>query len=120
MSALQAERLYRFFHAGDEEVQALRGVSLEIEAGEMVDDLGWDHHVALVRRLVDYVVQHHGEARGVKLARKYVSWAVRGCPGAARMRDAVQFLDTVEDLEGFWWRLSELGIPTNEAVAIAS
>jgi putative ABC transport system ATP-binding protein len=40
MTALQAERLYRFFHAGDEEVQALRGVSLEIEAGEMVAVVG--------------------------------------------------------------------------------
>jgi putative ABC transport system ATP-binding protein len=33
---LQAESLYRFFHAGDEETLALQGVSLEVAAGEVV------------------------------------------------------------------------------------
>ncbi len=35
-AALEATDLYRFFHAGDEETLALRGVSLRVEAGEMV------------------------------------------------------------------------------------
>lgn len=34
--ALEARDLYRFFHAGDEETLALRGVSLRVDAGEMV------------------------------------------------------------------------------------
>jgi putative ABC transport system ATP-binding protein len=33
---LEARSLYRFFHAGDDETLALQGVSLEIEAGEMI------------------------------------------------------------------------------------
>jgi putative ABC transport system ATP-binding protein len=33
---LEARDLYRFFHAGDEETLALRGVSLQVGAGEMV------------------------------------------------------------------------------------
>ncbi len=33
---LEADDLYRFFHAGDEETLALRGVSLEVESGELV------------------------------------------------------------------------------------
>jgi len=37
MSAvLEAERVYRFFHAGDDETLALRGVSLTLQRGEMV------------------------------------------------------------------------------------
>jgi putative ABC transport system ATP-binding protein len=37
MSAvLDAESLYRFFHAGDDETLALQGVSLAVERGEMV------------------------------------------------------------------------------------
>jgi putative ABC transport system ATP-binding protein len=40
MSTLQAHRLYRFFHAGDEEVQALRGVTLDVDSGEMVAVVG--------------------------------------------------------------------------------
>jgi putative ABC transport system ATP-binding protein len=33
---LQAEHLYRFYHAGDDETLALRGVSVSVDAGEMV------------------------------------------------------------------------------------
>ena len=87
-----------------------------LEDGEEVADLDWRGHIALVHRLVDHVVEDHGEARGVRLARKYVSWAVRGAPGAARMRDSVQFLNTREDLERFWGELSALG----SEVALAS
>ena len=35
-STLQAESLYRFFHVGDDETLALQGVSLTIQAGEVV------------------------------------------------------------------------------------
>jgi putative ABC transport system ATP-binding protein len=35
-AALTAEHLYRFFRAGDEEVLALRGVSLTLSAGELI------------------------------------------------------------------------------------
>lgn len=37
---LEATSLYRFFHSGDDEVLALRGVSLSVEAGEMVAVVG--------------------------------------------------------------------------------
>ena len=35
-AALEAERLYRFYHAGDDETLALQGVSLAVAAGEVV------------------------------------------------------------------------------------
>jgi putative ABC transport system ATP-binding protein len=35
-AVLEARRLYRFFHAGDDEVLALRGVSVTLEPGEIV------------------------------------------------------------------------------------
>ena len=34
MPVLEATELYRFFHAGDDEVVALRGVAITLEAGE--------------------------------------------------------------------------------------
>jgi putative ABC transport system ATP-binding protein len=36
VSALDATDLYRFYHVGDDETLALRGVSLHVEAGELV------------------------------------------------------------------------------------
>ncbi len=39
-AAISAESLHRFFHSGDEETQALRGVSLRVEAGEFVAVVG--------------------------------------------------------------------------------
>jgi putative ABC transport system ATP-binding protein len=35
-AVLEAERLYRFYHAGDSETLAVRGVSLTVDAGEIV------------------------------------------------------------------------------------
>jgi len=40
MAALIARDLYRFYHAGEEETLALRGVSLDVDAGEMVAVMG--------------------------------------------------------------------------------
>lgn len=38
--AIEAVDLYRFFHIGDSETRALRGVSLKVEAGEIVALIG--------------------------------------------------------------------------------
>lgn len=38
--ALEARELYRFFHIGDDETQALRGVSMHVSAGESVAVVG--------------------------------------------------------------------------------
>jgi putative ABC transport system ATP-binding protein len=40
MAVIEATELYRFFHSGDEEVQALRGVDLMADTGEMIALVG--------------------------------------------------------------------------------
>ncbi|HMJ18678.1 MAG TPA: ATP-binding cassette domain-containing protein, partial [Gemmatimonadaceae bacterium] len=38
--AIEASELYRFYHVGDDETQALRGVSMEVNSGEIVAVVG--------------------------------------------------------------------------------
>jgi putative ABC transport system ATP-binding protein len=40
MQVIKARELYRFFHTGDEEVKALRGVDLDASAGEVIALMG--------------------------------------------------------------------------------
>ena len=40
MNALEAVELYRFYHAGDDETFALRGVSLQLRQGELMAVMG--------------------------------------------------------------------------------
>jgi putative ABC transport system ATP-binding protein len=40
MSVIEAQELYRFYHVGDDEIRALRGVTLRVEPGEMVAVVG--------------------------------------------------------------------------------
>ncbi len=40
MALLEAREIYRFYHSGDEEVKALRGVDVRIEPGEIVAFVG--------------------------------------------------------------------------------
>ncbi len=40
MPILEAQELYRFYHIGDDEIRALRGVSLRVDPGEMVAVVG--------------------------------------------------------------------------------
>jgi putative ABC transport system ATP-binding protein len=40
MSALQADGLYRFYHVGDDETAALRGIDIRVDSGELVALVG--------------------------------------------------------------------------------
>ena len=67
--------------------------------GERVPDLGFAERIALTRRHVEMLCAHHGEQRALRIGRKYVAWAVKGCNGAARLRARVHEMDTRERLD---------------------
>jgi tRNA-dihydrouridine synthase B len=96
----------------------IRQASALLTSGEVVPDQTWEEHIALCRRLVGYVIDHHGEHLGVRLSRKFVSWSVRGVSGAAKMRDEVQHLYTRDDVRVFWERLLELAPSDHDAPGI--
>ena len=70
-----------------------------LTTGERVPDLTFAGRIELTRRHVDMLCAHHGEHRALRIGRKYVAWAVKGCNGAARLRARVQELDSRERLD---------------------
>jgi len=77
----------------------IRQASHHVATGELLPDLSFAERIALTRRHLDLLIDHYGERRALVVGRKYVSWTIRGCSGAARLRAAVQSLTTREDLD---------------------
>ena len=65
-----------------------------LTTGERVPDLDFAQRIAMTRRHVEMLCAHHGDDRALRIGRKYVAWAVKGCNGAARLRARVQEMDT--------------------------
>ncbi|MHB8323806.1 MAG: tRNA dihydrouridine synthase DusB [Candidatus Dormibacteria bacterium] len=72
-------------------------------------DPSFQERLLLARRHWNAVVDHHGERLGVRLARKFVVWAIKGCSGAARLRARVADLNTRADLEELFAEISAAG-----------
>lgn len=60
-------------------------------------------------RHIDRLCRYHGEARGMREARKHAAWYVRGMRGAAEFRRAAGELNTLEDLYHFAARVITAG-----------
>jgi tRNA-dihydrouridine synthase B len=70
-----------------------------LATGIALPDLDFPERIALARRHLDMLCRYHGEARALRIGRKYVAWTIRGCAGAARLRAEVQTMDSRERLE---------------------
>jgi tRNA-dihydrouridine synthase B len=70
-----------------------------LATGTLLPDLDFAGRIALARRHLDMLCAYHGEARAMRIGRKYVAWTIRGCAGAARLRAEVQTMDTRERLD---------------------
>ncbi|MBV8444451.1 MAG: tRNA dihydrouridine synthase DusB [Candidatus Dormibacteraeota bacterium] len=84
--------------------QAVRRV-----AGEVVADLPFADRLRLTRRHLGMLIAYHGERRALRIGRKYVAWAIKGCAGAAKLRAMVQTLDTPERLDALFDRALSSG-----------
>ena len=80
----------------------IRQASHLLATGEMLDDLDFAARIALSRRHLQMLVDYHGADRALRIGRKYVAWSVKGCNGAARLRAAVQGLDSLEALDALF------------------
>lgn len=76
-------------------VWLVRQVAERLRTGAQVPDLSWPERVHLLRRHCDLVLDYYGVERGVRLLRKFVAWGLKGCVGAAGLRNYVQGLDSL-------------------------
>ena len=70
-----------------------------LREGSALSDLDFAGRIGLARRHLEMLCRYHGEARAMRIGRKYVAWTIRGCAGAARLRAEVQSMDTRHSLE---------------------
>ncbi len=81
-----------------------------VETGELLPEPSFAERIAEARRHVEMLIDHYGETRALKIGRKYVAWTIKGCTGAARLRAAVQGLDSRERLDALWDEALAAGI----------
>ncbi len=77
----------------------LRQTVAQLRQGDPGADPTFQERLKLAREHWNRMVVFHGERRGVRLARKFVVWAIKGCAGAARLRARVADLERAEDLD---------------------
>ncbi|MHB8312069.1 MAG: tRNA dihydrouridine synthase DusB [Candidatus Dormibacteria bacterium] len=81
----------------------------QLRRGDPGPEPSFQERLWLARRHWDAVVDQHGERLGVRLARKFVVWAIKGCSGAARLRARVADLNTRADLEELFAEIASAG-----------
>lgn len=52
----------------------------------------------ILLRHVDLMMSHHGEGRGLRMARKHIAWSIAGVPGAAAYRNAAMAAESAADV----------------------
>jgi len=77
----------------------VRQVAARLTGGTVIPDQSWPERLGLVRRHCDLVLDCYGVDRGIRLLRKFVAWGLKGCVGAARLRNFVQGLDSLDALD---------------------
>lgn len=70
-----------------------------VDRGESTALLPFSERMDLTRHHLHALSAYYGENKAVRIGRKYVSWTIKGCAGAARLRQMVQGLETLGDVD---------------------
>jgi tRNA-dihydrouridine synthase B len=81
-----------------------------VATGELKDEPTFAQRVAAAQRHVEMLIDYYGPERALRNGRKYVSWTIKGCAGAAKLRALVQGMDSREALDDIWQRALEAGL----------
>lgn len=78
-----------------------RRVERSLAGGEDPGSPSLAERLAVAREHLRAHVAECGEERGIKEMRKHLAWYLKGMPGAAAHRDALNRLNTLNEVEGF-------------------
>lgn len=82
-----------------------------LETGGLKPDPDLDRKFQIIKEHLRLQVEFSGEIRGIKEMRKHLAWYFKGMPGAAAMRDLVNSLSTLAEVEATLIRYAEsLGV----------
>ena len=70
------------------------------QTGEMRETPAYDEQYAVLREHYQAMLEHYGEAVGVKIARKHLGWYTKGMHGSAEFRNRANFIDDAGQVLG--------------------
>ena len=63
--------------------------------------------VEMMLRHVNMMIEHKGEFTGIHEMRKHVAWYTAGYPNSAKLRDRVNHVESLEEMEALLYRWCE-------------
>lgn len=73
-------------------------VTAYLEKGVLMPEPSLDERFEIIQEHLALQVAYAGEERGIKEMRKHLAWYFKGLPGAARIRDQINHLTSLEGL----------------------
>lgn len=69
-----------------------------LETGKLMEPVSKEEKVAVIKRHIELQMQYKGDYIGVREMRKHLAWYSAGLPGSAGFRNAVNLMETKEEL----------------------
>jgi nifR3 family TIM-barrel protein len=77
------------------------------ETGQIPDRPDWNTIKQTILRHAELQIDFKGEYLGIREMRKHVAWYTKGLPGSAKLRDQVNQVETIQELEELLETVSE-------------
>lgn len=74
-------------------------VKAYLNTGVLIPRPGFDQVMEMILRHARAIIEYKGEYTGVREMRKHVAWYTSGYPGSAKLRNRINEIETIRDLE---------------------
>ena len=76
-----------------------REIKAYLEKGELIPRPSKDEIKSMMLRHARMQIEYKGTYTGIREMRKHISWYTAGFPGSAKLRGAINLVETYEELE---------------------